>query len=74
MVGVPAAGCNRAGALAPSTVRSRVPLCRRVESGPEGAAAPPGLAVSDYRGVSRKRSSSLSVPRMKNVLGSMVRS
>ncbi len=70
MVGVPAAGCNRVGALAPSTVRSRGPGWKR----PGGAVGAPGVGVSDYRGVSRKRSSSLSVPRMKNVLGSMVRS
>ena len=67
MVGVRAAGCNRRGVLTPGQ--------RFASKGPRGpvVCAPAALA-RDYRGVSRNRSSSLSVPRMKNVLGSIVRS
>ena len=54
------------------SVSTALALSANLPMRPAGVA--PGTRIARYRGVSRKRSSSLSVPRMKNVLGSMVRS
>ena len=75
MVELPAAGRNRAGAPAPAAVRDPGSLgALGVTAAPGCRAGAPGAGARDYRGVSRKRSSSLSVPRIKNVPGSIVRS